>query len=55
MFYPLAGDSDTEVEEWVGVVRKAIAGEVEESDGPSELLAHFVVLRGETSARIHTE
>jgi hypothetical protein len=36
VFYPLAGDSDAEVEEWAEIIKKAIAGEVEESDGPSK-------------------
>ena len=34
MFYPLAADGDGEMDEWVSVLRRAIGGEVEESDGP---------------------
>lgn len=37
VFYPLAADGETELGEWTSVLQKAIAGEVEESDGPSRL------------------
>ena len=37
MFYPLAAECEAEMSEWINILQRAIAGEVEESDGPSML------------------
>ena len=37
MFYPLAADSEAEMEEWTAILTRAIASEMEDTDGEGKM------------------
>ena len=37
VFYPLAADSEAEMEEWTNILTRAIASEMDDTDGEGEI------------------
>lgn len=37
VFYPLAADSEAEMEEWTAILTRAIASEMEDTDGEGKM------------------
>ena len=46
VFYPLAADNETELEEWTTILTRAIASEMEDTDGEGRTKLKFMTDKG---------